>query len=136
MDLLYEAAAKYQELLNKNYHIKAVYRDETIELSFTFLIEHFYHLIGFHKLLDMKHIIRPKFLHTRIIAKRITYKTIEGSKFLEDMQERICYFQRINELIYHLQTGDIVIEFSHTNRTRIRADFLLYDIIFYFFLFS
>lgn len=53
MDLLYEAASNYQELLNKKYHIKAVYKDETIELSFSFLIEHFYHLIGFHKLLDI-----------------------------------------------------------------------------------
>ena len=39
MDLLYEAASNYQELLNKKYHIKAVYKDETIELSFSFLIE-------------------------------------------------------------------------------------------------
>ena len=129
MDLLYEAASNYQELLNKKYHIKAVYKDETIELSFTFLIEHFYHLIGFHKLLDMKHITRPKFLYTRILSKKITYATIEGSKFLEEMQERIRYFHHINQLINRLQSGNIVIEFSNTNRTRIRADFLLYDLM-------
>ena len=51
MDLLYEAAKDYSELLDKDYHITAVYKDEVIELSFYFLPEHFYHLIGFHKLL-------------------------------------------------------------------------------------
>ena len=128
MDLLYEAASKYGELLNKDYHIIAVYRDEAIELSFTFLIEHFYHLIGFHKLLDMKQLARPKFLYTQVLSKRITYAAIEGSNFLGDMQDRVQSFHRINELIERLNTGDIVIEFSHKDRTRIKADFLLYDL--------
>ena len=54
MDLLQEVALKYGDLLNKDYLIKASYKKETIEICFFFLPEHFYHLVGFHKLLDMK----------------------------------------------------------------------------------
>lgn len=128
MDLLYEAAKAYRELLDKDYHVTAVYKDEVIELSFLFLPEHFYHLVGFHKLLDVKHIARPRFLYTRVISRKVIYSTIEGSKFLEEMYERMQEFHRLNEMIERMKSGDIIIEFSQQNRSRIRADFLLYDL--------
>lgn len=128
MDLLYEAALKYRELLNKDYHITAGYKDEVLELSFLFLPEHFYHLIGFQKLLDMKHLSRPRFLYTRIMSRKITFTSIERSSFLDDMYDRMREFHRINSLIEHMKSGEIIIEFSKRNRTRIQADFLMYDL--------
>ena len=72
MDLLQEVALKYGDLLNKDYLIKASYKKKTIEICFFFLPEHFYHLVGFHKLLDMKDLTKPKYLYTSIISKKIT----------------------------------------------------------------
>ena len=129
MDLLYEAALEYKKLLGKDYHIKAVYRNEVIELSFLFLPEHFYHLVGFHKLLDLKHIASPRFLYTRVTSGKLAYATIERSNFLEDMHDRMKSFYRINKIIDRMSMGDIIIEFSHKNRTRIVADFLIYDLL-------
>lgn len=129
MDLLYEAASKYRELLNKDYHITAVYKEEIIELSFWFLPENFYHLVGFHKLLDVKYIARPKFLYTQVLSRKITYASIENSKFIDDMYDRLQFFYRINEIIERLKTGEIIIEFAQKNRTRIMADFLLYNLV-------
>ncbi len=128
MDLLQEVALKYGDLLNKDYLIKASYKKETIEICFFFLPEHFCHLVGFHKLLDMKDLTKPKYLYTSIISKKITYDTIKNSKFLDDMYDRLQRFCRINELIDHLKSGEVVIEFSQKNRTKIQADFLLYDL--------
>jgi hypothetical protein len=129
MDLLYEAAKDYSELLDKDYHITAVYKDEIIELSFYFLPEHFYHLIGFHKLLDVKHIARPRYLYTRVMSRKLTYSSIEESKFLDEMYDRMQMFHRLNGMIERMKSGDIIIEFSQKNRSRIRADFLLYDLV-------
>ena len=79
MDLLQEVAIKYGELLNKDYHIEATYKEKIINIYFFFLPEHFYHLIGFHKLLDMKELTRPKFLCPNIISHKITYDLIKNS---------------------------------------------------------
>jgi len=35
MDFLYEAAKDYSELLDKDYHITAVYKDEVMSFSIT-----------------------------------------------------------------------------------------------------
>lgn len=128
MDLLQEVAIKYGELLNKDYYVEATYKEEIINIYFFFLPEHFYHLIGFHKLLDMKELTRPKFLYPNIISHKITYDLIKNSKFIDDIHDRLQNFYRINELIKHLKSGEAVIEFSQKNRTRIKADFLLYDL--------
>lgn len=96
-------------------------------MYYFFLPEYFYHLVGFHKLLDMKDLTKPKYLYTSIISKKITYDTIKNSNFLDDMYDRLQRLCRINELIDHLKSGEVVIEFSQKNRTKIQADFLLYD---------
>ncbi|MGM9540758.1 PBECR4 domain-containing protein [Anaerovibrio sp.] len=129
MDLLYEAASWYKELLKKDYHVKAAYKNEVIELSFMFLPEHFYHLIGFQKLLDMKHLAMPKFLYTRVISGKLMYDSIKNSKFLGDMYDRMQMFYRVNKTIEHMKNGEIIIEFSQNNRTCIKAEFLLYDLL-------
>ena len=75
----------------------------------------------------MKDLTKPKYLYTSIISKKITYDIIKNSNFLDDMYDRLQRLCRINELIDHLKSGEVVIEFSQKNRTKIQADFLLYD---------
>ena len=128
MDPLREAACIYQTLLGKNYHVEAGYRDERIGFTFLFLPEHFYHLVGFHKLLDRKAITKPRLLYEKVLAGEITYASVvAGSRFREETEGRMASFVRLRDIVERLSCGKIIIEFSQKNRTRIRADFLLFD---------
>ncbi|MCI7330007.1 MAG: PBECR4 domain-containing protein [Selenomonadaceae bacterium] len=126
MDALYEAAVLYKPLLHKDYHIVAAYRQEQIRIKFIFLPEHFYHLVGFHKLLDLKALVQPRMLLHKVLSREITASVIRDSKFYADMEDRLHDFGKLHELIDLLQSGEIVIEFAQQNRTRIQADFLLF----------
>lgn len=127
MDLLYEAACSYQSLLGKDYHVVAGYRGERIEFTFVFLPEHFYHLVGFHKLLDLRGVSRPNMLYRKALAHEIDFSLVAKSPFYGEMSERLRIFSRIQEIIEGLPSGKIVIEFSQKHRTRIRANFLLFQ---------
>lgn len=76
MDALYEAAVLYKPLLHRDYHIVAAYRQEQIRIKFIFLPEHFYHLVGFHKLLDLKALVQPRMLLHKVLSREITASVI------------------------------------------------------------
>lgn len=53
-DKLYEAALFYEKQLNNRvFHLKAGRKGKIIEFDIVFRDEHFKHLIGFHKLIDL-----------------------------------------------------------------------------------
>lgn len=54
MDKLYECATAYQKLLNVNYKIILGRKGKLIELRICFESIHFHHLIGLHKLTDLR----------------------------------------------------------------------------------
>lgn len=125
-DALYRAALVYQTLLQKDYHVVAAYKTQRISFTFYFMPHHFYHLVGFQKLLDRRNLTPPGLLYRKVLAREITTESIAGSAFFDDMKARLQDFGQITEIIDALKTGKIVIEFSQQRGTRIQADYLLY----------
>lgn len=125
MDQLLECATAYQKLLNITYRIVLGRKGKQTELKIYFEPVSFHHLIGLHKLGDLR-IARANREKTfsDILNGKITYQFISQSKYFHLIEKRFLPFSSIesildqNQMIFRYNTK--LNQFS-----LIEADYLL-----------
>ena len=96
-DYLYETAVFYKKNLeNRRYEISISRKNEKRKLELLFLPQHFYHLIGLHKLSDLPFLKRsPANIYREILSKKLSYPDISKSKHFGEMSDRLFYHQEM-----------------------------------------
>jgi len=125
LNKLKECAFAFNKLLNKEYYIKAVRKDKIIEVRLFFEKEHFYHLLGLHKLRDIEQLkINSVKLFDNILNEKITYKDISSSRFFDDISDRIEYLPYLEQILDDEKT---IIKYNKSRcKSSIDAKYILY----------
>ena len=99
---LYDAAIFYKEnLANRRFEITISRKNEERKIELLFLPQHFYHLIGLHKLTDLPFIARrPGNIYREILSKRITYSKISKSTHFAEMSDRVLHHQEMLKVLH------------------------------------
>lgn len=125
MDKLYECAASYQKLLGVNYKIILGRKGKLIELRICFEPLHFHHLIGLHKLTDLR-IAREnrEKVFNRILSGAVTYDSIARSRYFRIAEQRMEPFSHFEEI---LDQNRLVFRYNDKKNlfSLIEADYLL-----------
>lgn len=125
MDQLYECAAAYQKLLHVNYKIILGRKGKLFELRICFEPLHFHHLIGLHKLGDLR-IAREnrEKVFKRILDGRITYDFIARSRYFHVIERRLIPFAHFETI---LDQNKLVFRYSSKKNmfSLIETDYLL-----------
>lgn len=100
MDLLQRCAAAFERLTSYQYRFTLGRRGKLKEIVLGFNQTDFHHLVGIHKLKDIR-IARDnrQKVFRDILAGKITYKTIEKSVFISESLLRLEAFQYIEDLL-------------------------------------
>ncbi len=100
MDQLLKCAAAYQKLLNITYRIILGRKGKLTELSLYFEPVSFHHLIGLHKLKDLRiaRANREKVFHD-ILSRKLTYHSISHSKYFHLIEQRLLPFSNLEQLL-------------------------------------
>ncbi|MGM9632277.1 MAG: PBECR4 domain-containing protein [Eubacteriales bacterium] len=96
-DILYQAAKFYAEnLVDKKFEIVVERKEIRRTYVVNFFVEHFYHLIGLHKLKDIPALKRNRrIIFREIIDGKITYSDIAKSRYFLAMADRLIYHREI-----------------------------------------
>lgn len=124
-DILYDAALFYDEHLNnKEFHLKAKRKGEFIEFDILFREEHFKHLIGFHKLIDLpEHRDKSGIILEAILNQRIDSDYISLSAHYSEIVDRIDNFKELKNCLY---TDELMLRrINEYSFNTIQADFLM-----------
>jgi len=100
MDKLRNCALAFNNLLNKEYYIKAGKKQQLLEVQLFFDSIHFHHLIGLNKLRDIRQVSRntPN-LFADILSEKLTYNDICRSAFYGEIAERLEYFPLLEQIL-------------------------------------
>ncbi|WP_160692578.1 PBECR4 domain-containing protein [Clostridium sp. C2-6-12] len=128
MDKLDEVMSDYEALLNKTYKYQLIDKNE---LEVKFKTENFPHVIGLHKLVDIKDleklskkIISGKKIYKEL-KKEITNEMIITSPHYPKIENKFNYFYKIKDLVFQ----KVIYDFDRSKlRTKIDADLVLYTI--------
>jgi hypothetical protein len=125
-DKLKECALAFRELLDKEYHIKAGKKGKLIEVRIFFDKEHFHHLIGLHKLSDLRQIKRSNTeAFDDIINDKLTYEEIASSEFFNEMSDRLEYFPFLEQM---LDSEEAMIKYNKSQaKSSIEAEYIIYS---------
>lgn len=113
MDHLLECAEAFEQLLDVQYHIVLGRKNRLTELTLRFDPTEFHHLVGLHKLRDLRLARgnREKIFY-QILSKTICMEDIKKSRYFLEIQDRIDPFDKIehfldsNKLIFrHTEEG-------------------------------
>lgn len=129
MDKLEEVMKDYESLTNKCYVYDLVDKGE---IKVFFKKENFPHVIGLHKLLNIKDLKR---LYYKKISGKNIYKQLENKKISSEMifksphykkiEDRFNYFYKVKELVFE----KVIYDFDRSKlRSTIPADLVLYTI--------
>lgn len=129
MDKISKSISTYEKLINKKY-IYELLNGNLLEVNFK--KENFPHMIGFHKLIDIKvfNRLNNKTIKGDIVFKMVKNKKIEVEKIINSpnykkIEKRVNNFHKINELVFN----KVIYDFDRRKvRTKIQADLLLYTI--------
>lgn len=126
MDKLQECAIVFEKLLNTEYNIIIRRKNKNQNIHLTFDKEHFYHLVGLHKLIDYPNIKTQSKIKVfnRILKGTLSYEFISNSIYFQDIKQRINCFSNIESL---LDSNQLIFKYNtHTNRfSVIQAEYLL-----------
>ena len=105
-----ECAKFYESLLKKEFIVTL---ENGMAFSFYFRRENFYHLLGLHKLTDIQQLQNPNraLIYKEIKNGKLSYLTIQNSKFYNRISERINYFDHISALL-NKEHSKIIVEFD------------------------
>lgn len=118
-------AEYYANFLNKEYTIIAGRRGKKLSFTCSFQREHFHHLLGLHKLIDMPQICKPK-------NKYMFFKDVQKGKFVEldksyyyhELESRQICLMRIEKLLQQ----DVIIRFDKRKAfSTIHAQLLFFE---------
>ena len=127
VDKLKECAVAFSNLLNVEYHITAGKKSNLIEVKLFFSKEHFYHLIGLHKLKDIQKTRGDKAkIFNKIIADKLTYNDLVKSEFFIDISDRFDYLTSLENM---LDSDNVLIKHNkHKSKSSIQADYIIYTV--------
>lgn len=126
-DILYNAAVKYKELLDRGYHIVLGRKSRIYTLQLRFTMDSFFHLVGFQHLTDITYTSKNRErIYKDILNGKITYKLIRKSVFYEEyfIEERIRYMERLEEMLDSCRFHFLINHNEYIKYTRIYADYL------------
>lgn len=125
MSKLYDAAQFYKEnLLNRQFHLRAGKKGNIIEFDIIFSAREFKHLAGLHKLTDLPEVQARSsaVLLQQILNKQITFENIARSEFIHQCEPRLDNFKETKAA---LCGKELMIKSLHGEFNSIRADFML-----------
>lgn len=124
MDKLLRAAEFYRDnLAGRKYHLIAGKSGKKIEFDIAFNEDNFKHLLGLHKLIDIRiSRLSSENGYREILNGRTSLADIEKSKYYEQVEERLDNF---NEIKSTLNSKELLIKSLHGEFNFIRADFML-----------
>ena len=130
-NILQTSAIGFKDLFHKKYTIHVGHNQKELDIIFYFSAEHFHHLIGLHKLVDLPNISRQKQkknFFRQVVDGKVSSASATDSKFYADISDRVSSFYKLNLLVNSLQAKDIVIKFNNnTANSTINAEILLYN---------
>ncbi len=107
-----ECAKYYKTLMRKDYVFTL---ENDIKFKIFFKSSNFYHLIGLHKLVDIKQLtdanVSPDKIFKDILSGRISVETIEKSVFYDRIRDRVKYFEKITDMLDKYKSK-IIIDFD------------------------
>lgn len=99
MDGLLTCAKAFENLLPVKYHIIIGRKGKSVDLTVSFQAVEFHHLMGLHKLHDLRlsRANREK-VFSQILSGQITLDDVKKSRYFCSIQKRLDPFQKIEEL--------------------------------------
>ena len=127
MDKLQKTALAYQLVMQAQYYFEIAKKNTKREFVLTFEREDFFHMAGLHKLKDVTTLQIQKsrgIIYDRILEGNITLDQVENSFFYQDIEKRLLYLGKIQEL---LDSNQIVFQYleNKNKASHIKADYLM-----------
>lgn len=125
MDHLLECAKAFERLLDIQYHIILGRKNQLTELTLRFDPTEFHHLVGLHKLRDLRLARgnREK-IFQQILSKTICMEDIKKSRYFPEIQDRIGLFDKVE---HFLDSNKLIFRYNEKLQTfsMIEAEYLL-----------
>ena len=123
MDHLLECAEAFEQLLDVQYHIVLGRKNRLTELTLRFDPTEFHHLVGLHKLRDLRLARgnREKIFY-QILSKTICMEDIKKSRYFPEIQDRMFFFDKIEYLLDSNKTVFLQVLFSKKERRITQKD--------------
>lgn len=126
MDLLLECINKYKNYVGCNY---TFFLDCGINFTVAFKKNHFYHLIGLHKLTDIAQLQKTQYNSANSIYRNISngyiaFEDIIKSAHYNEIEDRLKFFTDIDSIIQ----SKVIIDFDYTkvHQTNLLANYILF----------
>ena len=125
MDSLLACAKAFENLLPVKLHIIIVRKGNSVDLTVSFEAVEFHHLVGLHKLHDLRlsRANREK-VFSQILSGQITLDEVKKSRYFCRIQKRLEPFQKIEELF---DKNDLIFRYNQKLQSfsLIEAEYLL-----------
>ena len=125
MDYLQICAKAFEKLLDVQYHIVLGRKGKLVNLNILFEPKEFHHLIGLHKLHDLRlaRENREKIFY-EILAGKITMEDLKKSRYYSEIQKRLEPFYKIENIF---DSNKVVFRYNSKLQTfsLIEAEYLL-----------
>lgn len=125
MDSLLACAKAFENLLPVKYHIIIGRKGKSVDLTVSFEALEFHHLVGLHKLHDLRlsRANREK-VFSQILSGQITLDEVKKSRYFCRIQKRLEPFQKIEELF---DKNDLIFRYNQKLQSfsLIEAEYLL-----------
>lgn len=130
LENIQECAKLYKTLLNKTFYFTL---ENNIKFKLFFKAENFVHIIGLHKLTDLKltEQYSAKVLFKKLLNGEIPHKLIKSSIHYSKIQNRIFYFENIIDML-NKKNSKIIIDYDKTlvnDSKLINTKYILYKTI-------
>ena len=125
MDYLQICAKAFEKLLDVQYHIVLGRKGKLVNLNILFEPKEFHHLVGLHKLHDLRLARgnREKIFY-EILAGKISMEDLKKSRYYSEIQKRLEPFYRIENIF---DSNKVVFQYNSKLQTfsLIEAEYLL-----------
>ena len=130
LDSIQDCAKLYKTLLNKTFYFTL---ENNIKFKLFFKAENFVHIIGLHKLTDLKltEQFSAKVLFKKLLNGDISNELIKNSTNYKKIQNRIYYFDNIIDMLNN-KSAKIIINYDKSlvnNSKLINTKYILYKTI-------
>lgn len=110
LDNIQDCAKLYETLLRKTFYFTL---ENNINFKLFFKSKNFAHLVGLHKLKDLKFLKQysAEFLFNKILTGEIGANEIKNSVFYNRIEDRISYFERIFDML-DVNKSKIIVDYD------------------------